>query len=42
MNPFVLATQVINIEEWTPAVVEKRQKELVGKMVEKWGLKGGG
>ena len=36
--PFALTTQVINEKEWTPAVLERRQKELVDKLKAEWRL----
>ena len=36
--PFALTTQVLNETEWTPEVVEERQKQLVNKLKEVWDL----
>ncbi|MDE2786366.1 MAG: hypothetical protein OXL37_06845 [Chloroflexota bacterium] len=36
--PFALTTQVINEKEWTPAVLERRQKELIDKLKAEWRL----
>jgi len=38
ISSYVLTTQVLNTEEWTPQVVEKRQKELLQVLTEKWEL----
>lgn len=35
---FALTNQVLAQPEWTPAVLEKRQKELIGKLVQTWRL----
>ncbi len=36
--PFALTTQVVNEKEWTPAVLERRQRELVGLLKKEWRL----
>ena len=36
---YSLTTQVIYIDEWTPEVVEKRQKDLMDVFIKKWDLK---
>lgn len=36
--PFALTTQVISEKEWTPAVLEQRQKELIAKLKTEWRL----
>ena len=36
--PFAITTQVINHEEWTPAVLECRQSELINAFKEEWHL----
>jgi hypothetical protein len=36
VSPFRITTQVLGEKEWTPAVVEKRQKELVGRLKVVW------
>ncbi len=38
MSPFVLTTQVLNEQEWTPEVIERRQKELIGVLKQVWRL----
>ena len=38
-SPFALTTQVLNEEDWTPAVLERRQKRLVAALAEEWRLK---
>jgi len=38
VSPFVLTTQVLQKEEWTPAILEKRQHELLGKLKKVWRL----
>ena len=35
---YPLTTQVINQKEWTPSIVEKRQKELIDVFKNKWDL----
>ena len=37
-SPFILTTQVLSEKEWTPFVLHRRQKELVGKLKEIWSL----
>lgn len=38
VSPFALTTQVVNEAEWTPAVLERRQRELVEKLKVEWRL----
>ena len=38
VTPFALTLQVINEKEWTPAVLERRQKELVDRLKTEWRL----
>lgn len=38
VSSFVLTTQVINKEHWTPQIVAERQNELVDVLVKKWDL----
>jgi hypothetical protein len=38
VSPFTLTTQVLREQEWTPAVIEKRQKELIGVLKKVWCL----
>lgn len=38
VSSYVLTTQVLNASAWTPAVVEKRQKELIDVLVSGWSL----
>ena len=38
VSPFVLTTQVLQKEEWTPAILEKRQHELLSKLKKVWRL----
>lgn len=35
---FALTTQVLSCDEWTPALVERRQGELVGRLIAEWKL----
>ena len=35
---FALTTQVVNESEWTPAVLERRQRDLVKKLEVEWRL----
>lgn len=37
-SPFALTTQVLQEEEWTPAVIERRQQELIGHLRQLWRL----
>jgi uncharacterized protein with ParB-like and HNH nuclease domain len=39
VSAFALTTQVLNETEWTPEIVEERQKELVDKLKEVWNLR---
>jgi hypothetical protein len=39
VSSYVLTTQVLNTPAWTPAVVEKRQKDLVDVLASAWSLK---
>ena len=39
VSPFALTTQVLNEAEWTPEVVEERQKQLIDKLKEVWDLR---
>jgi len=38
ISPFVLTTQVLQQREWTPAVIEKRQKQMIGMLKQLWKL----
>jgi hypothetical protein len=38
ISPFVLTTQVLQQREWTPAVIDKRQKQLVAMLKQLWRL----
>lgn len=38
ISPFALTTQVLQEQEWTPEVVERRQQELVGRLRTLWRL----
>jgi hypothetical protein len=38
VSPFALATQVLHEREWTPAVVERRQPELIAHLRTRWQL----
>ncbi|HEV2659637.1 MAG TPA: HNH endonuclease family protein, partial [Ktedonobacteraceae bacterium] len=39
VSPFALTSQVLREPEWTPAVIQKRQHELVSKLASHWNLK---
>lgn len=39
VSSYVMTTQVLNTPEWTPEVVEKRQKDLVEVLAAGWNLK---
>ena len=36
--PFVITTQVLGEDKWTPAVLERRQRDLVGALAAEWRL----
>ena len=36
--PFALTTEVVNESEWTPAVLEQRQKRLIDRLRSEWRL----
>lgn len=38
ISPFTLTSQMLHEQEWTPAVIEKRQKELIGILKKVWRL----
>lgn len=38
VSSYVLTTQVLSTPEWTPAIVQKRQADLLGLLTEKWEL----
>jgi len=38
VSPFVLTTQVLHYQEWTPAVIEQRQNLLMGTLKQLWRL----
>ncbi len=38
ISPFVITTQVLSHQEWTPAVIEQRQGQLVGMLKQLWRL----
>jgi uncharacterized protein DUF262/uncharacterized protein DUF1524 len=38
ISPFALTTQVLQETEWTPEVVERRQRELIAKLRDLWRL----
>jgi uncharacterized protein with ParB-like and HNH nuclease domain len=38
VSSYALTSQVMTKEEWTPKIVEKRQKELLGVLIEHWAL----
>ena len=38
VTPFALTMQVINETEWTPSVLERRQRELVDRLKQEWRL----
>ncbi|MCP5179007.1 MAG: DUF262 domain-containing protein [Pseudomonadales bacterium] len=39
VSSYVLTTQVLNISDWTPDVVEKRQKDLIDVLASAWSLR---
>lgn len=40
VSPFALTTQVLREQTWTPQVVERRQRELIGVLAQLWRLQG--
>ncbi len=38
ISPFVLTSQVLQHREWTPAIIEQRQNELIGALKQLWRL----
>ena len=38
VTPFALTTQVVNESEWTPTVLERRQRELIDALKKEWRL----
>ena len=38
ISPFAITTQVLQEDEWTPQVVERRQRELLGQLQHVWRL----
>jgi hypothetical protein len=38
VSSYVLTTQVLKTDEWTPSVVEQRQKDLLEILIDRWGL----
>lgn len=38
VSPFVITTQVLQQREWTPAIIEQRQAQLVGVLKTMWNL----
>ena len=38
VTPFALTTQVLGKSEWTPAILERRQNDLVGRLKKEWRL----
>jgi uncharacterized protein with ParB-like and HNH nuclease domain len=38
ISPFVITTQVLSYQEWTPAVIELRQTQLLGQLKKLWRL----
>lgn len=39
VSPFALTTQVLQKDQWTPAIIEQRQKELLEKLSTLWQLR---
>ena len=40
-SPYLLTTQLLNVDDWTPEIVERRQAELLAVLDENWALDGG-
>ena len=38
-SSYLLTTQVLSVDQWTPKIVEKRQRELLNQFIDKWDLK---
>jgi hypothetical protein len=38
VSSYVLTTQVLKTAEWTPSVVDQRQKDLLEVLVDRWEL----
>jgi len=38
VSSYILTTQVLKTDTWTPSVVEQRQKDLLEVMIERWEL----
>jgi len=38
ISSFVLTTQVLHYQEWTPAIIEQRQRDLIGVLRSLWAL----
>ena len=38
VSPFALTTQVANESEWTPSVLERRQRRLIAALKREWRL----
>ena len=39
-SPFVLTTQVLQVDEWTPGYLRERQRELLARLTDLWDLHG--
>jgi hypothetical protein len=39
VSSYILTTQVLNTAEWTPSVVDQRQKELLEILIDRWELR---
>ncbi len=40
-SPYLLTTQLLNVDDWTPEIVARRQAELLAVLDENWTLDGG-
>ncbi len=40
-SPYLLTTQLLNVDDWTPKIVERRQADLLAVLDENWALDGG-
>jgi Protein of unknown function (DUF1524) len=38
ISPFALTTQVLNYQDWTPPVIERRQSQLMSALKQLWRL----
>jgi hypothetical protein len=39
VSSYILTTQVLNMNEWTPSVVKQRQKDIMAVLIDRWELR---